>query len=54
MHKETEWHNVLAWNKLAEACNQHLKKGSLIYLEGRLHTPVLGKTSRRSHIGGQR
>jgi single-strand DNA-binding protein len=37
-HKETEWHNVLAWNKLAEACNQYLKKGSLVYLEGRLHT----------------
>jgi single-strand DNA-binding protein len=37
-HRETEWHNVVAWNKLAEACNQYLKKGSLVYLEGRLHT----------------
>jgi single-strand DNA-binding protein len=37
-HKETEWHQVVAWHKLAEACYQYLKKGSLVYLEGRLHT----------------
>jgi single-strand DNA-binding protein len=32
-HKETEWHSVLAWNKLAEACNQYLAKGRLVYCE---------------------
>jgi len=36
--KETEWFNVVAWNKLAEQCNQFLSKGRLIYAEGRLHT----------------
>ncbi|HKK87717.1 MAG TPA: single-stranded DNA-binding protein [Saprospiraceae bacterium] len=32
----TEWHNVKAWNKLAERAEQSLKKGTLIYLEGKL------------------
>lgn len=35
--KETEWHSIVAWRGLAEVCNQHLKKGSRVYLEGRLH-----------------
>ncbi len=36
--KETEWFNVVAWNKQAESVNQFLKKGSLVYIEGRLQT----------------
>lgn len=36
--QETEWFNVVAWNKLAEQCNQFLAKGRLVYAEGRLHT----------------
>lgn len=35
---ETEWFNVVAWNKLAEQCNQFLAKGRLVYVEGRLRT----------------
>ena len=35
---ETEWFNVVAWNKLAETCNQVLGKGRLVYVEGRLRT----------------
>ncbi|MFO8036195.1 MAG: single-stranded DNA-binding protein [Anaerolineales bacterium] len=35
---ETEWFNVVAWGKLAEICNQYLKKGERVYIEGRLHT----------------
>ena len=37
-HKETEWFNVVAWGRLAETCNQYLKTGKQIYIEGRLHT----------------
>jgi single-strand DNA-binding protein len=33
---KTEWHNIVAWSKLAEICGEYLKKGSKIYLEGRL------------------
>jgi len=36
--QETEWFSVVAWNKLAEQCNQFLSKGRLVYAEGRLHT----------------
>lgn len=36
--KRTEWHRIVAWAKLAEICQQYLKKGSLIYIEGRLQT----------------
>lgn len=34
--KETTWFSVEAWGKLAEICNQYLKKGSKVYVEGRL------------------
>jgi single-strand DNA-binding protein len=34
----TEWHNIVAWSKLADICGQFLKKGKLIYVEGRLQT----------------
>ena len=36
--QETEWFNVVAWNRLAEQCNQFLAKGKLVYAEGRVHT----------------
>jgi single-strand DNA-binding protein len=36
--QETEWFNIVAWNRLAEQCNQFLTKGKLVYVEGRLHT----------------
>lgn len=35
---ETEWFNVVAWSNLAEICKQHLAKGLLVYIEGRLQT----------------
>jgi single-strand DNA-binding protein len=37
-HEDTEWFRVVAWNKLAEICNQWLSKGSRVYVEGRLQT----------------
>lgn len=37
-HEDTEWFRVVAWNKLAEICNQYLTKGSRVYVEGRLQT----------------
>lgn len=36
--EETEFHRVVAWNKLAELCSQLLFKGRKIYVEGRLQT----------------
>jgi single-strand DNA-binding protein len=37
-HEDTEWFRVVAWNKLAEICNQWLSKGSRLYVEGRMQT----------------
>ncbi len=36
--EETEWFTVVAWNRLAEQCNQFLGKGRLVYVEGRLRS----------------
>ncbi len=36
--ESTEWVNVEAWERLGEVCQEYLKKGSLIFLEGRLKT----------------
>ncbi|MFA5128980.1 MAG: single-stranded DNA-binding protein [Patescibacteria group bacterium] len=33
-----EYHNIVAWGKLAEICGQYLNKGKKIYIEGRLQT----------------
>lgn len=35
---QTEFHNIVAWGRLAEICGQYLKKGSLVFIEGRLQT----------------
>ena len=37
-HQDTEWFTVVAWNQLAERCNQYLTKGRRAYVEGRLHS----------------
>ena len=36
--EETEWHNIVAWGKLAEQCNEFLSKGRTVFVEGRLQT----------------
>lgn len=36
--KKTEFHNIIAWRKLADICSKYLHKGSKVYLEGRLQT----------------
>jgi len=36
--EKAEFHNIVAWRKLADICGQYLRKGSKIYIEGRLQT----------------
>ena len=36
--ESTEWVNIEAWGRLGEVCQEYLKKGSLVFLEGRLKT----------------
>ncbi len=35
---QTEWHNIVLWRGLAEVAEKYLKKGSSIYIEGRIRT----------------
>ncbi len=36
--KHTEWHNIVAWNKLAEICGEYLTKGKQVYIEGSIRS----------------
>lgn len=57
-HQETEWFTVVAWNQLAEQCNQYLVKGRRVYVEGRIKsnswTGPDGQTRFRNEIIAER
>jgi single-strand DNA-binding protein len=36
--ERTEWHNIIAWGKLADFATEYIQKGQLVYIEGRLQT----------------
>jgi single-strand DNA-binding protein len=36
--ERTEWHSIVVWGRQAENCNQYLKKGRSVFVEGRLQT----------------
>ncbi|MCP4597030.1 MAG: single-stranded DNA-binding protein [Neptuniibacter sp.] len=36
--EKTEWHRIVAWRRLGEVCGEYLKKGSLVYIEGKIQT----------------
>jgi single-strand DNA-binding protein len=38
LQEETEWHTIVAWDKLAQLCSELLSKGRLVFIQGRLHT----------------
>jgi single-strand DNA-binding protein len=38
VQERTEWHNIVAWRKLAEICGEWLSKGKKVYIEGRIQT----------------
>jgi len=38
MQESTEWHRIIAWQRLAEICGEYLSKGSRVYIEGKLQT----------------
>lgn len=54
----TEWFSVVTWNKTAENCAQYLRKGSLVFVEGRLQTRSWdgqdGKKQYRTEVVGDR
>lgn len=36
--ERTEWHDIVAWEKLAQICGEYLHKGKMVYVEGSLQT----------------
>ena len=52
----TEWHNIVLWRGVAEIAEKYLKKGSQIYLEGKLQTSSYEKdgiTKYKTEVVGQ-
>jgi single-strand DNA-binding protein len=47
--EKTEWHSIVAWNRLAEICNQIIRKGDQVYIEGRLRTRSWESENGESH-----
>ncbi len=45
MQEQTEWHSIVAWNRLAEICGEYLQKGTRVYIEGKLQTRSWEDTS---------
>ena len=47
--EKVEWHRIVVWRKLAEVCNEHLQKGSKVYLEGKLQTRTWDDNNGQKH-----
>lgn len=56
--QQAEFHNIVAWGRLAEICGQYLKKGSLVLIEGRMQTrswqDPQGNTRNKTEIVAER
>ena len=46
----TEWFRIVCWNKLAETCNQYLRKGQQVYVEGRQQTSHWEDKDNKIHV----
>ena len=51
--EKTEWHRIVMYRRLAEIAGEYLKKGSKIYIEGKLQTRKWEKSCRSHHRSGQ-
>lgn len=46
----TEWHNVVLWERLAEIASEYLKKGSKVFVEGRIQTRSWEKDGEKKYM----
>ncbi len=46
----TEWHNVVVWGKLAEIVEKYVRKGKLLYIEGRIKTRSYDQDNQKKYI----
>jgi len=45
--KRTDWHKVVTWGKTAEVCEKMLRKGSMVLVEGRIRTSLMGEDDKK-------
>jgi single-strand DNA-binding protein len=48
--ERTDWFNVEAWGRLGETCQEHLSKGRLVFIEGRLQTDQYDKDGEKHYF----
>ena len=48
--EQTEWHNIVIWRQLAELAEKYVRKGSLLYLEGKLRHRSYGEENNKKYI----
>lgn len=48
--EKTEWHRVVVWRKLAEIAGEYLKKGRLVYIEGKLQSREWEKDGKKHKV----
>src|SRR5438045_9322635 len=49
--ERTEWHNIVAWKRLAEIVGEYVKKGAKLYIEGKLQTSSWEDRSEERRVG---
>src|SRR5262245_32625694 len=47
--EQTEWHNVTVWRQLAEVVEKYVRKGQLLFLEGKIRTRTVGEGEHRKY-----
>lgn len=47
--EQTEWHNIVMWRQLAELAEKYVRKGSLLYLEGKLRHRSYGEENNKKY-----
>lgn len=47
---QTEWHNVVVWGSLADVAGKYLKKGSKVYVEGKIKTRAYDSNGSKKYI----
>ena len=50
LETSTSWHSIVAWGKIAERIEKHVKKGKKIAIEGRLRTRTYEKDGKKNYI----
>ena len=48
--EQTEWHNVTVWRQLAEIVEKYVKKGQLLYIEGKIRTRTVGEEGNKKYF----